>query len=95
MSLRLDAWLALALVVALAACGPILLLPGGELRHVVYMVPFDADRFVSEPCAALAGGLPTAVGETLPVLRVQPGWRIEARGERLHCSRPASGNARR
>lgn len=63
------------------------LLPGGTLRNVVYMVPFDAEEFVSQSCEELRDGLPTGAGEVLPVLRLRPGWRVEARGQRLHCVR--------
>jgi hypothetical protein len=41
MSFRLDGWLALVLVAALAACGPILLLPGGELEGKMVPAPSD------------------------------------------------------
>ncbi len=61
------------------------LVPGGRLEHVVYMVPFDAQEFVSQACGEISEALETASGETLPVLRLTAGWRIEARNQRLHC----------
>lgn len=67
------------------------LLPAGALRRVVYMVPFDADAFVAPACSPLAHGTKTALGETLPVLRLRPGWRVLARGGRLHCAPPGEG----
>lgn len=64
------------------------LLAGRTLRRVVYMVPFDADQFVAPACAKLTRGRETSLGETLPVLELQPGWRLVARGERLYCTAP-------
>lgn len=61
------------------------LLPEGALADVVYMVPFDANEFVARGCGALAHGLPTRLGETLPTLHLRPGWRVEVRNQRLHC----------
>jgi hypothetical protein len=67
------------------------LLLAGSLRRVVYMVPFDADAFVAPACSPLAHGVKTALGETLPVLQLRPGWRVLARGGRLHCAPPVEG----
>jgi hypothetical protein len=55
------------------------------------MVPFDADAFVAPACSPLAHGVKTALGETLPVLQLRPGWRVLARGGRLHCAPPVEG----
>ena len=66
-------------------------LAAGALRRVVYMVPFDADAFVAPACSPLAHGVKTALGETLPVLQLRPGWRVLARGGRLHCAPPVEG----
>ncbi|MBW2269543.1 MAG: hypothetical protein JRH16_13290 [Deltaproteobacteria bacterium] len=76
----------------IAAVGPdpldlATLTPSGRLAQVVYMVPFDAQEFIARACGELAEALQTSSDETLPVLRLRPGWRIEARNQRLHCAR--------
>lgn len=64
-----------------------LLDPPAALRHVVYMMPFDAPRFVRDSCAPLASPLPTDGGESLTLLTLRPGWRVEVRDQRLDCRR--------
>jgi hypothetical protein len=63
------------------------LTPGAALANVVYMVPFDARQFLAPACAQLTDRLETSEGETLPVLRLRAGWRVEARNQRIHCVR--------
>lgn len=65
------------------------LAPGGPLRHVVYVVPFDRDRFIAKRCEPLARALRTEAHETLAVLEIPPGWVLEASAGRLHCRGPS------
>jgi hypothetical protein len=61
-----------------------------RLERLVYVVPFDAPRYLPGSCLPFLRALDVGNGEQMAVLPVDASLSVRVRAERLHCTRSAS-----
>jgi hypothetical protein len=62
-------------------------LPAGRtLKHVVYMIPHDAPRFIDPSCAPTMRALQIGPGQILVVIPVTEDHRVLVVDQRLYCT---------
>ena len=66
---------------------------GSRLERLVYVVPFDAPRYLPGSCLPFLRALDVGNGEQMAVLPVDDSLSVRVRGERLHCARSAPRSA--
>jgi hypothetical protein len=66
---------------------------GSRLERLVYVVPFDAPRYLPGSCLPFLRALDVGNGEQMAVLPVDASLSVRVRGERLHCARSAPRGA--